>query len=243
MAVSNTQLVYSSPAIKARRKRILNETRKLIAERGLSGFSMDEICKRANVAKRTLYNAFQTKERLVALAIDEYFERYLDRLPYTHERGTLEHNIERLVFVINRNRQIKNYITAIMALYFSADANEDIWMTMHEMAVKGNLEWLASLQEKGRLHPWIEASEFVDDLVRLEYSIIYDWCRNHIDDDQIANRLVTGWLNLVLGVTRGSARKQVERCLEAIHNTGQLVPDDIAKLAAANKKPKRKKPS
>ena len=47
-------LVYSSPAIHARRRRILEETRKLIAERGLIGFSMDEICKRADVSKRTL---------------------------------------------------------------------------------------------------------------------------------------------------------------------------------------------
>lgn len=230
MDVGDTQLVYSSPAIRARRKRILNETRKLIAERGFSGFSMDEICKRAGVAKRTLYNAFQTKERLVAQAIHEYFDRYLKRLPYTHAQGTLEHNIERLVFVIQRNRQIKNYIAAIMALYFSADADNDIWSTMHAMAVRGNLEWLARLQEQGMLHPWIEATDFVDDLVRLEYSIIHDWCRDHISEDEISFRLVTAWLNFVLGVTCGPARDQVIGRLKAIHETGILLPDDITEI-------------
>lgn len=232
MAVSDTQLVYSSPAIRARRKRILNETRKLIAERGMTGFSMDEICKRAGVAKRTLYNAFQTKERLVAQAIHEYFDRYLERLPHNHARGTLEHNIERLVFVIQRNQQIKNYISAIMALYFSSEADDDIWTTMHSMAVKGNLEWLATLHEQDMLHPWIEVEAFVDDLVRLEYSVIYDWCRDHISEDEIAYRLVTAWLNFVLGAATGPARLQIERCLATIHETGELMPGEIASLTA-----------
>lgn len=231
MSSNETQLVYSSPAIRARRKRILNETRKLIAERGISGFSMDEICKQSGVAKRTLYNAFQTKERLVAHAIHEYFERYLERLPHNSPRGTLEHNIERLVFVIHRNRQIKNYIAAIMALYFSPDADDDIWSTMHSMAVHGNLEWLSDLKSKDLLHPWIKTEELVDDLVRLEYSIIYDWCRGHIPENLITQRLVTAWLNFVLGATRDAARAEVERYINAIHLTGELLPDKIAKIS------------
>jgi len=41
---------YSSPAILARRRRILEETRRLIAEQGLVNFNMNELCKRAGVA-------------------------------------------------------------------------------------------------------------------------------------------------------------------------------------------------
>ena len=55
---------YSSPAIIERRRRILEETRKVIAEQGIAALSMNEIGQRAGVAKRTLYNAFQTRERI-----------------------------------------------------------------------------------------------------------------------------------------------------------------------------------
>src|SRR5438094_204527 len=72
---------YSSPAIRARRRRILEETRRMIAEDGLLNFNMNELCKRAGVAKRTLYNAFQTREQLIAIAIAEYFQEYVDRIP------------------------------------------------------------------------------------------------------------------------------------------------------------------
>ena len=60
---------YSSPAIMERRRRILEETRKIIAEKGIAALSMNEIGQRAGVAKRTLYNAFQTRERMIASAI------------------------------------------------------------------------------------------------------------------------------------------------------------------------------
>ena len=217
-------LVYSSPAIHARRRRILDETRKLIAEKGLTHFSMDEICKRADVSKRTLYNAFQTKERMIAMAIHEYFERYISRLPYTHPAGTLQRNIERMVFVIQRNRQIRNYISAIMSLYFSLDADSDIWSTMHSMAVGPNLQWIEVLRAKRQLQPWIDPKQLADDIVRFEYTIIYDWCRGHIADDLIIPHLITTYLSFMAGATRGTARKEIETVLGDFHDKGVPIP-------------------
>lgn len=209
-------LVYSSPAIHARRRRILEETRKLIAERGLAGFSMDEICKRADVSKRTLYNAFQTKERMIAMAIHEYFERYITRLPYSSPTGTLQRNVERMVFVVQRNRQIRNYISAIMSIYFSLDADSDIWNTMHSMAVTPNLQWIEALKARRQLQPWIDAQRLAGDVVRIEYTIIYDWCRGHIADDIVIPHLLTTCLTLMSGATRGTARREIEAVLADI---------------------------
>lgn len=217
-------LVYSSPAIHERRRRILDETRTLIAERGLAQFSMDEICRRADVSKRTLYNAFQTKERMIAIAIHEYFDRYISRLPYTHPAGTLQHNIERMVFVIQRNRQIRNYVGAILSIYFSLDAGSDIWSTMHAMTLAPNLRWIERLRAKRQLQPWIDANRLADDLVRCEYSIIYDWCRGHIADDQIMPHLVISYLSFMAGVTRGTARREIETILAGFHKNGIPIP-------------------
>lgn len=206
-------LVYSSPAIHERRRRILDETRKLIAERGLTGFSMDEICKRADVAKRTLYNAYQTKERLIAISIHEYFDRYIAKIPYTAPPGSLQGSIERMVFVIQRNLQIRNYITAIMSVYFSPDPDPSIWQTMHSMAVESNLQWIQSLEARGQLQPWVNPQRLADDVVRLEYAVIYDWCRGRIPDEQVALHVVTSHLTCMAGATRGVARKRIEEKL------------------------------
>lgn len=240
LAEPDKTLVYSSPAIHARRRRILEETRKLIAERGLAGFSMDEICKRANVAKRTLYNAYQTRERMIAIAIHEYFDRYISRIPYTSPPGTLQRTTERMVFVIQRNRQIRNYITAIMSVYFSPDADESIWETMHSMAVEPNMEWIESLRAKRQLQSWVDPQRLADDVVRIEYAIIYDWCRGLIADEHIVLHLLTGHLTCMAGATRGAARRQIEEKLLEFQTSGVPAVDPPQPAPKAARTPRRK---
>jgi AcrR family transcriptional regulator len=213
-------LIYSSPAIHARRRRILDETRKLIAERGLPGFSMDEICQRADVAKRTLYNAFQTKERMIAIAIQEAFERFLARIPYTGEPGSLQGTIERLAFVVQRNRQTRNFLTAIMSVYFSSDADPEIRDTVHSVSADSNRVWIDALEARRQLQPWVVPEQLADNLVRIEYAIIYDWCRGNLPDSGIALQLLTAHLTCMAGATRGASRARIEEQLQQLRSSG-----------------------
>lgn len=215
---------YSSPAIRARRSRILEETRAIIAEQGVSGLNMNEIGKRAGVAKRTLYNAFQTRERVIAAAISEYFEEYVSRIPHDSPSGTLAHNLKRMISVVKRNRKIRNYIRAIMALYFSSDVDHDVWLAMHSMAAKSNLQWIRSIESAKQLQPWVKAEQLADDIVRFEYATINDWAQGRITDDDIVPRLVTGYLSHMLGVTKGAARKEIEQLLTQIAEQGADAP-------------------
>ncbi|HEY0446355.1 MAG TPA: TetR/AcrR family transcriptional regulator [Allosphingosinicella sp.] len=208
-------LTYSSPAIRDRRRRILEETRNLIAEQGIGDFSMHELCKRAGVAKRTLYNAFQTRERLIAVAIQEYFSEYLARINYRSPVGTLQRNVERIVAVTRRNRKIRNYIRAIMAIYFSAEVNPDLWQTMHRMGTDPNLEWIRRLQARRQLQPWVDAGQLADDLVRFEYATINEWARGQISDEDIIPRLLMSYLTFMAGATRGTARTEILAMIHA----------------------------
>jgi AcrR family transcriptional regulator len=213
-------LIYSSPAIHERRRRILDETRKMIAERGLSDFSMDEIGQRAGVAKRTLYNAFQTKERMIAIAIHEYFQSYLTHIPFSAPVGSMQRNVERLIFMIQRDLQIRNYVSAIVSIYFSADSDSDIWKTMHSMSVEPNLQWIMPLKAKRQLQPWIDPERLADDVVRMAYATLNDWCRGRIDDENIRFHFVCSCLTVAAGATRGAARKEIEDMLQRYHTEG-----------------------
>lgn len=218
-------LIYSSPAIHERRRRILDETRKMIQERGLAGFSMDEIGKRAGVAKRTLYNAYQTKERMIAIAIHEYFQRYLSQIPFSGEVGTLQRNVERMIFMVQRDLQLRNYISAIMSLYFSPDAGPSIWNTMHKMTAEAHLQWILPLKAKRQLQPWVEPYALADDIVRTSYAALNDWCRGRIGDDEVVLHVVRTFLTIAAGATRGAARKEVEEMLLRFHTEGVPMPD------------------
>ncbi|WP_068090335.1 TetR/AcrR family transcriptional regulator [Novosphingobium rosa] len=211
---------YASPAIIERRRRILEETRQVIAEQGITALNMNDIGRRAGVAKRTLYNAFLTRERMIAAAIQEYFEEYISRITFTQPAGTMQHNLERMISVVQRNRRIPNYIRAIMALYFSPEVDEDIWLAMHSIATSQNRAWVENLAAGKQLQAWVKVDTLVDDMVRLEYAMINDWARGRIPDEDIILHLVTSYLMLMLGAVRGAARKEVEAMLKDIAQRG-----------------------
>jgi len=232
---ANESQTYSSPAILERRRRILHETRNVIAEQGIAALSMNEIGQRAKVAKRTLYNAFQTRERMIGTAIQEYFDEYVSRISFAHPPGTMMHNLERMISVVQRNRKIPNYIRAIMALYFSSEVDPDIWMALHTPATKHNKEWIEELDARKQLQPWIKVDTLVDDLVRFEYATINEWAQERIADDEIIVRLISSYLTFILGAIRGSARKEVEALLKDLAARGieALPMHKRAKIEAA----------
>lgn len=223
---------YSSPAIRARRQRILDETRRMIAEEGLLNFNMNELCKRADVAKRTLYNAFQTREQLIAIAISEYFQEYVDRIPYSAPPGTLQHNLERLISVTRRNVRIRNYIRAIMSIFFSADVGSNIWETMQGMATRPTLEWLNNLAARRQLQPWVDPDTLANDLVRLEYAIVNDWSLKRISDDELTPHLLLSVLTFMAGATRGAANTEIRDTIRQIQEHGVPAVKPVPKARA-----------
>ncbi|MEQ8958040.1 MAG: helix-turn-helix domain-containing protein, partial [Coleofasciculus sp. C2-GNP5-27] len=105
-------LTYFSPRILERRQRLLKETRKMIAESGYENFSVRKLCERASVAQKTLYNAFQNKDRLVVLAIREAYDDFHKYTNYTTDRNTVAGILDRAVALNRQNMRVPNYIKA-----------------------------------------------------------------------------------------------------------------------------------
>ncbi len=62
---------------KERREQLLDIGRRLFAERGLDGTSIEEIAARADVSKPVVYEHFGGKEGLYAVVVDREVERFL----------------------------------------------------------------------------------------------------------------------------------------------------------------------
>ena len=62
---------------KERREQLLDIARRLFAERGLAGTSIEEIAARADVSKPVVYEHFGGKEGLYAVVVDREVERFL----------------------------------------------------------------------------------------------------------------------------------------------------------------------
>lgn len=222
---------YSSPSIVARRHRILDETRRMIGEVGLTNLSMDDVAKRANVAKRTLYNAFQSKEHLVASAISKYMEAYERKIHYSKQDATLDWMIERLVIVARRNLEIRNYTRALMNIYYSADVDPEIRQAIHDIAAHSHEPWIFELAGRRQLQPWIDPADLTAMLVRYRYATAHAWTEGEIPDDCMVVEVVRGFLTVMAGATRGVARKEIVDALSVL-DENPLLKDDFARMKA-----------
>jgi len=223
--VTTRKAGYSSPSIKARRHRILDETRRMIGDVGINNLSMDEVARRSEVAKRTLYNAFQSKERLVAAAIHQYFEDYASRISYSSPELSLERLIERLIVVARRNLDIRNYTRALMNIYHAHDVDPDIRDAIYSIAAESHEPWIRRLHAKRQLQPWIDPDELVSSLVTFRYGLANAWAEGKIEDEAFLLNLLRGFLTFMAGATRGSTRKGIEEALTDLPNHPLLKPD------------------
>lgn len=215
-------LLYSSGAITERRRRILREAQRLIAERGIDGFNIRELCRRADVAQRTLYNAFENKDRIVALAIWETYTEVNQRMRYRTSPETLEGILDRLISVNSRNLRARNYTKAVTSLYFSPTTSPDVLHTLREMAVLDLRQWLRRVHEEGGLAEWAVREELEVNFINLEYATINDWACGRISDEEYIRRLVEAVLLLVIGATVGAARDEAAKALATIRREGKL---------------------
>ncbi len=224
---------YSSPAMMARRRRILEETRKLIAEHGLVGFNLMELCRRADVAKQTLYYAFGSKEGLVAAAMFDHFEEYERRITYHAPAGSLERLIERMVAIGERNLKIPNHVGAITSFYYSQSASTHMRTMLHDITTLPQRPYIEALHKARQLQPWAEPELLIDALDDQRISIANQWIQGRIADEQMIDRMVTSVLVYLLGCVRGTARRHVEGVLTAIAKIGAA--SYVANLTCATK--------
>lgn len=244
-------LLYSSPMIIARRRRLLKETRHMIAEDGLEGFSVRKLCQRAGVAQRTLYNAFQNKDRLIALAIREAFDEFSAYVRSGLDPASLGGLLTRVIAINRRNFRVRNYTKAVCAIYFAPSTPRDVWQTLQDMALSGNGDWLA--RNQAFIHDWIEIDHFNHSLANVQYSTINDWCLGRIPDGEYLPRLAENMLLLIIGAVHGSLADEAARYLEEIKRTGDVgsfispIPDPPARPQASEEteaegKPRARRP-
>lgn len=213
-------LLYFSPMILARRRRLLKETRAMIAQDGLEGFSVRKLCQKAGVAQRTLYNAFQNKDRLIAFAIREAFEEFQAYVSTSTDATSVSGLLTRTLAINRRNFRVRNYTKAVCAIYFAPTTPRDVWQTLQDMSLRGNRAWLD--RHSNSINGWIDINHFADSMANVQYATINDWCLGRLPDEEYLPRLAENMLTLLAGALHGDVAKEVGLHLDEIRRTGDV---------------------
>ncbi len=203
---ATTGRVYSSASMHDRRVRILEETRRAIEEGGIENLSVRELCKRAGIAQRTLYNAFGSKDRVVGLAIRDHYLAQLGRMKFASREDSIEGVIERMARVSQRATRQKNYLKAILEVYFSSVPHPDIVGVTRDIALGNVMPWLTRLQASGQMNPHLPLDEVAGNMADLVLLIMRRWTVGEITASAMQDQVVRAFLNLAVGATVGRAQ-------------------------------------
>lgn len=213
---SGKTLVYKSASIVERRRRILAEARRMIAAEGVAGFNVRDLCARAGIAQKTLYNAFGSKENVISMAIRQYLGDFMDRVVFTHDQLTVKGRLERYVKVHSRNIQIRPYTTAIMSVYNSPTADLSIRDAIREVAEAALTPFAEAVAERRNLAAGVDPGRLVKMCVTTQYAMLTDWCVGAVPDDDMVNRICEGFLLILAGSTTGAARREADEWLRLL---------------------------
>jgi AcrR family transcriptional regulator len=206
-------LIYGSPRIFERRRRILEEAHKLIADNGFEKFRMRELCKRAEVAPHTIYKAFGSKERLIALALRHQFESFATKHPLKYPRRSLQGALERVIVGHATMLTMKEYVKAVTSIHFSLTADDELRQAASYNVVLTLRPWTLALQRQGHLRSGLTAEDMVDQILRLKFTTSLEWCRGAISDAEFLDGKIFAVLSVAAGFTRESGNDEINTYL------------------------------
>ena len=209
---------YGSQVMADRRQRILAQAQAMLDELGVEGFTIRELSNRADVAQRTLYNLFGSKEDIVASAIHDHFAGLLAEVAPPPPATDFEGYLRRIDALLDRTIELKRYATAMVGVFFSPSVDRRLYDTLRWISEGGSAAWVPRAMEGGVL---VKLSAEDRDrlstlLVNTGYANITDWAAGRIPAEELKTRFKMNFLICIQPLTRPSHRAKIGALLDQV---------------------------
>ena len=132
-----------------RRERILSAARELISRQGYDGVKMRDLAKAADVAPKTLYHQFESKENLLRTAVEERYRRTYRAI----DDADIERGIDRLFFIVDTvattTRKNLAYARALAPMLSSSTSFAEIRLRSYRKAID-------QIDAEGEFLDWVD---------------------------------------------------------------------------------------
>ncbi len=207
---------YISDSILARRRRMLEAAKQMIAEGGQDAFTIRELGRRARVSVTTIYATYGDKQGLIAAAIEDYYEG----LPVARARlsASLAMQLEATDLALQATLANKPYARQYAELYFSSKLDPRIYKVIRDTATSsaGQMPWLQKAMRDGDVLPGFTAEAITTLLANHRLMVLHDWAQGRIRDEDLGLAIKTVFLVMARGLTRGSTHARVEAELKKL---------------------------
>ncbi len=191
---------YNSRSMVERRERILKATLQLIEEEGVNGVTIRAISKKSDVALRTLYLYFGSREVILGIAIKDFFYKNIEESgadPEPKTISSLMDRFDRLTDIILGN---ESYSSALAPIFFSANIDQGIYEILRDIAISHVRSFVYELAaSKANALSHVERDLLIAQIANIEFSVINDALSGRLPLDQLSACLKLTVLSLIAG--------------------------------------------
>lgn len=209
----------------ARRERILDAARRIIAAGGFESLNLRELALVAEVTVPTIYNLVGNKSALIEALFDETITPFENLQYIAHDSDPVASPESFFDKVIATMRENENYYRAeFLAREHLAETGDALALAIHErtvhIAVEACEQAIAVGLIAGNLSPQ-QIGSMIADHFRLAY---HDWAHGNICLETFRRRVMTGaYLGLVADATP-AYRDQLLLKLQALDSSNGVIP-------------------
>jgi AcrR family transcriptional regulator len=208
---------YTSDRLTSRKARILKEARTIIGEKGLDNLNMRELAARSGVALATLYNLYGSKDNLIGFAVNNFFEPIVEN---TIASANSKTPLNRLLLLLEKLAQdvinTPAYARVVVSLYYKPEPGEAIHRMLYDLAFKEFSQLIDAMRNDENFIPWASTPLLADEIAEQIMVRIYQWCREDLRDNELADIMKYSVLQILVGSTKGKLNDGITQHLKKL---------------------------
>lgn len=205
-----------TPNQQARRHRILDAARALVAKHGYDGMIMRDVATEAQVSPTTLYNLYNTKDELLLEALRDSISDAWDRTSAVAPELGFDRLMTQLTHSVNQTKENAEYAQAITQALLRASAGDQLVDNLIKRSARAVHVSLQAMHDEKQLKPKINLEELAIGMVGAFWSNYMLWSKGVIELGQLEEKLRRGYLSFLLPTAQGRLKQDISQLLDEL---------------------------
>jgi AcrR family transcriptional regulator len=199
-----------------RRERILASARELIAEGGFEALTTRALARRARVTVPTIYNLVGARDDVLFAAVEEQTARFLASIGGRTSRAPLEQVLAVSDDCVSELLRVPRYYKALLRLMYASESALAARRSVGASVLREFVRGLEAMRAASDLVEGLPVRLLAPQLASQLSSASLQWATGDLDDAGFRRAAREGSQLLLLGATRGAARRQLEDQLQRV---------------------------
>lgn len=208
---------YTSPAILARRKRIVEKAHEILGEGGVDALTIRRLAAESDVAPRTIYRLFGDKDGVILATVSDRMAEVRAQIAANTSEYTLERVFHELDWMISEMERDTEYGRVVVGFVFWMEPRRREVRELLSVAYSRFRNWLEREIEKGNVRHDLDRERIANVHVMHEYLVYRRWTLGVVGSHQARLELRACFLQTASVLLVGKAYEDCMKHLAELH--------------------------